>query len=150
MNAKTTKRTFSRETEVSAEIRASASEVWSLLTHGDKFPTWTTTVLSLEGDIAVGNTIALRSSLAPNRTFKLKVKAMEPSRLLVWGDAMGTRTYRVAEKAPNLITFSMHEKIGGPLFPLFARMIPSFDESFNTFVADLKRAAEGKPGEVAS
>jgi hypothetical protein len=36
----------------------------------------------------------------------------------------------------------MSEKIGGPLFPLFARMIPPFDESFNQFAADLKKAAE--------
>jgi hypothetical protein len=36
----------------------------------------------------------------------------------------------------------MTERIGGPLFPLFAGMIPSFDESFETFAADLKREAE--------
>ena len=38
--------------------------------------------------------------------------------------------------------FTMTEKIGGPLFPLFARYIPPFDESFEQFAADLKREAE--------
>jgi hypothetical protein len=36
----------------------------------------------------------------------------------------------------------MTEKIGGPLFPLFASSIPSFDASFERFAADLKREAE--------
>jgi hypothetical protein len=36
----------------------------------------------------------------------------------------------------------MHEKIGGPIFPLFALMIPPFDEAFDRFAADLKKKAE--------
>ena len=36
----------------------------------------------------------------------------------------------------------MRENIGGPMFPLFAGMIPSFDEFFEQFAADLKKAAE--------
>jgi hypothetical protein len=36
----------------------------------------------------------------------------------------------------------MSEKIGGPLFPLFARYIPPFDQPFKQFVADLKKEAE--------
>ena len=36
----------------------------------------------------------------------------------------------------------MVEKIGGPLFPLFANMIPPFDASFEQFAKDLKNEAE--------
>ena len=36
----------------------------------------------------------------------------------------------------------MTEKIGGPLFPLVAKMIPSFDKSFEQFAIDLKKEAE--------
>ena len=36
----------------------------------------------------------------------------------------------------------MTEKIGKPLFPLFAKMIPAFDESFEKFDNDLKKEAE--------
>jgi hypothetical protein len=36
----------------------------------------------------------------------------------------------------------MSERIGGPLFPLFASYIPPFDESFERFAADLKKEAE--------
>lgn len=36
----------------------------------------------------------------------------------------------------------MTEKIGGPIYPLFAKMIPSFDQSFEQYVKDLKKEAE--------
>ena len=36
----------------------------------------------------------------------------------------------------------MNEIIGGPVFPLFAKMIPPFDESFEQFASDLKSEAE--------
>jgi hypothetical protein len=36
----------------------------------------------------------------------------------------------------------MTEKIGGSIFPLFARFIPPFDVSFEQFAADLKKEAE--------
>ena len=36
----------------------------------------------------------------------------------------------------------MVEKIGGPLFPLFAKMIPPFDGAFEQYAKDLKHEAE--------
>ncbi|MCK7467013.1 MAG: hypothetical protein MZU91_01895 [Desulfosudis oleivorans] len=69
------------------------------------------------------------------------MKEFVPEKRLVWGDAMGNRVYSL-EKSGNVTVFSMTEKIGGPLFPLFAGMIPSFDESFEKFAADLKKEAE--------
>ena len=98
--------------------------------------------MGIDGDIALGNTIKLRSTLDPKRTFKLKVKEFSPPNRLVWGDAMGKRTYEVTDKGEGKLLFTMHEKIGGPVFPLFAHMIPSFDESFDQFATDLKRRAE--------
>ena len=142
MNAKTTRRFFSRETVVSIDIHASAETVWALLTGAAAYPSWCSTVLSIDGDIALGRRIALRSTLDPKRTFKLTVRECQPPTRLVWGDAMGQRTYEVTQTGAGQVRFSMREKIGGPLFPLFARMIPSFDEPFERFAADLKRRAE--------
>ena len=71
----------------------------------------------------------------------MKVKEFVPEKRLVWGDAMGSRVYSL-EKSGSSTQFSMTERIGGPLFPLFAGMIPSFDESFDKFTADLKKEAE--------
>lgn len=36
----------------------------------------------------------------------------------------------------------MTEKIGGLMFPMYAKMIPSFDQSFDQFASDLKKEAE--------
>lgn len=139
--AKTDHRTFSRETEVSIDINATPERIWALLTNAGEYPKWSSTVISIEGEIAPGKKIKLKSQLDPKRTFKLAVKEFQPPTRLVWGDAMGKRVYEVTKRGAG-VTFSMREKIGGPLFPLFAKMIPSFDESFDRFAQDLKKKAE--------
>jgi hypothetical protein len=55
---------------------------------------------------------------------------------------MGKRVYTLTKNGDGTTTFSMTEKIGGPIFPLFAKMIPSFDASFEAFATDLKKEAE--------
>ena len=62
--------------------------------------------------------------------FKLAVKEAEQERRLVWGDAMGKREYKLTPNSNIQTIFAMTENIGGPLFPLFAKMIPPSDESF--------------------
>ena len=137
----TSKSTFSRETSVSVHIEADAAIIWALLTNAADFPRWNSTVISISGNIQNGETIELKSTLDEKRTFKLKIKEFVPNQRLVWGDPMGSRVYSL-EKAGKGTQFKMSEKIGGPLFPLFASMIPSFDESFDKFAADLKKEAE--------
>ena len=139
--AVTSKTTFSRETSVSVNIEADAAIIWALLTNAADFPRWNSTVISITGKIQNGETIELKSTLDEKRTFKLKIKEFVPNQRLVWGDPMGSRIYSL-EKAGKGTQFTMSEKIGGPLFPLFASMIPSFDESFDRFAADLKKEAE--------
>lgn len=139
--AVTEKKTFSRTTTITQTIAADVSTVWSLLTRAADYPSWNSTVISFEGDIEVGQKIRLKSTLAPERTFKLKVKEMVTNQRLVWGDGMGKRTYTL-EQVGASTRFTMTEKIGGVMFPLFAGKIPSFDASFEQFVQDLKAAAE--------
>jgi uncharacterized protein YndB with AHSA1/START domain len=139
--AQTTHRFFSRETEVRIEIDAPAERVWSLLINGPDYPTWTSTVLSIEGEIAPGRKIRLKSALDPKRTFTLAVREFQPPTQLAWGDAMGRRTFNLSPHGTGTM-FVMRERIGGPIFPLFARMIPSFDDSFDRFARDLKARAE--------
>jgi len=140
--ATTTKSTFSRETSVSTTIHADPSIVWALLTRAADIPRWNSTVTSIKGEIREGETIELKSTLDEKRTFKLKVKEFVPNERLVWGDAQGSRVYTIDRGTGNSVLFIMTEKIGGPLFPLFASFIPSFDESFERYAADLKREAE--------
>jgi uncharacterized protein YndB with AHSA1/START domain len=140
--ANTVKTTFSRETSVSIDIHADAAIVWALLTNAADYPRWNSTVVSIEGAIALGETIRLKSTLDPKRTFKLQVKAFEPEKQLIWGDGQGNRVYTLTQSSPDTVNFSMTEKIGGLMFPLYANYIPPFDQAFDQFAADLKKEAE--------
>lgn len=140
--ATTIKKTFSRATSVQIDIQADTATIWNLLTNATDFPRWNSTVLSIEGNIKKGEKIKLKSYLDPNRTFKIKIKEMLAEQKMVWGDMMGTRTFTLTKLANGVVAFRMHEKIDGPFFPLFASKIPSFDESFERYAADLKKEAE--------
>ena len=140
--ATTIKKFFSRQTSVTIDIAASPGKIWKLLTDAESFPSWNSTIVELTGKIAPGEKIVLRSTLAPDRKFKLKVKEFDPNKRLVWGDALGTRIFTLNPKSIGETRFSMSETIGGPIFPLFVKMIPPFDDSFNQFATDLKIAAE--------
>jgi uncharacterized protein YndB with AHSA1/START domain len=142
IKATTTKRWFSRETRVATEIKADRNTIWSLITNAADYPKWNSTVISIAGEIAMGKTIVLKSTLAPTREFKLRVKEFDPPSRMIWGDAMGNRVYELTDKGNGIVLFTMTEKIGGPVFPLFAKLIPSFDAAFETFAKELKAAAE--------
>ena len=140
--ATTEKRTFSRTTSVAMTIRATPATVWRLLTDAQGYPGWNSTVVSLAGSISPDAKLELVSTLDPSRTFKLKVKDFDPPRRLVWGDALGTRTYTLTETNDGQTRFQMIERIGGPVFPLFAGKITPLDSTFEKFAADLQTAAE--------
>ena len=140
--AKTDRKTFSRETSVTINIQADPAIVWKLLTNAADFPRWNSTVTSIEGKIAPGEKIRLKSTLDPKSTFKLKIKEMDAEKRLVWGDGQGNRIYIISGDGKGLTTFTMDEKIGGFMFPLYAKHIPPFDKSFEQFAADLKKEAE--------
>ncbi|GAB5518648.1 MAG: hypothetical protein RhofKO_08990 [Rhodothermales bacterium] len=140
--AVTTKKLFSRSTTIIILIQTEAQRIWNLLIDAAGYPDWNSTVVSIDGTIQQGETIKLKSTLAPERVFKLKVKEMTAPQKLAWGDAMGTRTYTLTPQPSGVTLFTMTETIGGPLFPLFAHKIPSFDAAFEHFAADLKKEAE--------
>jgi hypothetical protein len=140
--AVTTKKTFSRATKVSIEINSDASIIWALLTNASDFPRWNSTILSIEGEIEVGTKIKLVSYLDPKRTFKIKIKEIVLDKKMIWGDGMGNRVFTLEKSANGGTIFTMDEKIGNPMFPLFANKIPPFDESFEKYAADLKKEAE--------
>ena len=136
------KKTFSRETSINIEINSDPTVIWPLLTNAPDYRHWNSTIISFEGAITPGGKINLKSTLDPKRTFKLKVKEFQPENKLAWGDGMGNRVYTITKTSTGSALFSMIEKIGGPLFPLFSRMIPSFDKSFEQIAADLKKEVE--------
>ncbi|MGB0368120.1 MAG: SRPBCC domain-containing protein [Flavobacteriales bacterium] len=141
-SAKTVKKTFSQETSVSVSINADANTIWNLLTNASDFPRWNSTVTYIKGEISLGQKIELKAKIDEKRTFKLKIKEFTPQKHMRWGDAMGNRDFYLTSNQQGGTDFKMVEKIGGPIFPLFSKMLPSFDEAFDQYAADLKAEAE--------
>jgi hypothetical protein len=131
-------------------IEASPERVWALLTDARSYADWNPSIVSLDGSIAEGETIALVSVVNPKRTFKLKVAEFEPQRRMVWADGMplglfkGERTYTLRPHEGGT-EFSMEEVFSGPLAPLITKAIPDMTESFNQFADGLKRGSEASP-----
>ncbi|GAB5527251.1 MAG: hypothetical protein Roseis2KO_51230 [Roseivirga sp.] len=145
--ARSIKKTFSRETSVSIHIKANTEVIWALLTNGPDYTRWNSTIVSFEGTVGEKETIKLKSTLDPNRTFKLKVGEVKPENSMRWTSGAapffkGVRTYQLDTLADGTVTFSMAEKMGGLMFPLAAGQIPDFTASFEEFAADLKSEAE--------
>ena len=140
--ASTLKKTFSRETSISIVIKTDTKTIWDLLTNSENFSKWNSTITSFEGIISKNEIIKLKSTLDEKRTFKLKIKEFEVNKRMVWGDGKGNRTYTLSHNNNNTVTFSMVEKIGGLMFPMYAKYIPPFDEMFEQFTKDLKNEAE--------
>ncbi len=140
--ASTIKTTYSRKTAVHLDIKSTPERIWRLLTNAEGYRSWNSTIISLDGDISPGGKIRLVSQLDPKRSFRLTIKEWIPNKKMVWGDSKGSRSYLLVQSDQGNTQFSMTEKIGGWLFPLYAKYIPSFDDSFEQFAADLKKAAE--------
>src|SRR5690349_5181144 len=78
--------TFRLECSISITIHAQPESIWALLTDAAKFPSWNSTVTSLDGTIARGERLALRVPAAPGRVFKPRVVELEPATRMVWKD----------------------------------------------------------------
>jgi hypothetical protein len=133
---------------VKKTIAASADRVWELLTDAAGYPSWNPTIISLEGEIAVGKKIKLVSTVNPKRAFKLNVEEMRPPTRMVWADGMplglfkGVRTYTLSPKSDGQTDFEMVEIFSGLLEPIISKSIPDMTESFEEFAQSLKIVAE--------
>jgi hypothetical protein len=137
---------FRQEVSVSINIKAKAEQIWSLLTNARGFPTWNSTVQNIEGTIAPGQTITLKTT-ASERLFKLKVTTFEPNSLMIWQDGIapmfiGVRRYSLTPKSDGSTDFLMSETFSGLMLPIIARSLPDFRPTFEQYAADLKAAAE--------
>jgi len=140
--------TFRRETSVSIAIKAKPETIWNLLTDAAKFPSWNSTVTSIDGVIAPGEKLALRVPAAPKRVFKPKVIALEPNVKMVWAEGAapmfrGVRTFTLAPRGDGTTEFTMTEVLRGLAVPMAKSSLPDFAPIFETYAADLQRAAEG-------
>lgn len=147
VKATRTKTAFQMEVAVSATIQATPERIWTLLTNAKDFPRWNSTVQSIDGVIALGETITLKATIAPERAFKLRVTAFEPNSTLIWQDGAapmfkGVRRYSLTPQNGGTTVFSMVETFSGLMLPMIVRSLPDFRASFEQYAIDLKAEAE--------
>ena len=134
--------------EASSAIAASPEAVWAVLSDGASWPSWDSGVDAVEGRIAMGETIKIRSQAAPGRAFPVKVTRFEPPAHLRFSGGMplglfrGVRTYELSNGANGHVTFRMREEYSGPLLRLIWRSMPDLGPSFERFARGLKQRAE--------
>lgn len=130
---------------VATHIEAPPEAVWAVLTNAAAYPSWNSTVVSVEGEIAPGGQIALVSTLDPERTFELQVSTYEAPTTLVWQDGgntfKGVRTFTLTPKDGGT-DLEMKEALNGTMMKMIAPSLPDFGPSFEQFVADLKAEVE--------
>jgi len=131
-------------------IATEPQTIWELLTDAAGYPGWNPAVISIDGNIAPGERIALTSIVNPNRQFKLNVSDVSAPNHMVWSDSMplglfkGVRTFEITSNGDGTSDFSMVEEFSGLMEPLISRSIPDQTESFEQFADGLKAAAESK------
>lgn len=141
-----TKSAFRLEYAIGIHIQAKPNRVWAVMTNAEGFARWNSTIKSVTGRIASGETIQLVATIAPTRTFNLKVIEFVPEKQMVWsdGNAMfkGVRTYTFSAKPDGTTDFTMSEMYTGLMLPMIAGSLPDFGPSFEQYAVDLKREAE--------
>jgi hypothetical protein len=133
--------------ETSALIAASPDAVWQVLIDAADWPTWDSGVVAVDGQIALGNTVSIRTDVAKGRVFPVKVTEFRPTDSLQFTGGMpmglfrGVRTYTLTGEGAGT-QFRMREEYTGPMVPLIWRSMPDLQSSFDRFAQGLKAKVE--------
>ena len=129
-------------------IKAAPEAIWALLTDAPAYPSWNTTVTSVDGAIAPGQKVTVHAKISPGRAFPVTVAAFEAPRRMVWSSGMplglfkGERTFELKPTGDGTVEFAMTEAYTGLFAPLITRSIPDLQPAFDEFAACLKQRAE--------
>ena len=137
------KEAFSMEYSVATKINAEPSKIWALLIDAPEYPNWNSTIVSVEGEIALGKKIVLISEVDPDREFNLEITEFSPGQKLVWGEGTpgifnGVRTFTLSRQEDGSTVFIMVEVLSGMMLPMIEGSIPDLRPSFKQFASDLK------------
>jgi hypothetical protein len=132
---------------VTTTIQAAPEAIWAVLTDAAGYTSWNTTVSSVDGHIAPGETVTVRAKIAPGQAFPVKVATFDAPRRMVWSSGMPLGLFkgeRVFELRPQngVVEFSMREDYTGLMAPLITKSIPDLQPAFDEFAACLKARAE--------
>jgi uncharacterized protein YndB with AHSA1/START domain len=133
--------------EASATINAPPERVWAVLADSAGWPTWDSGIDDVEGVLAPGQKVTIRSTVAPGRAFPVKVTRFERDDCLELTGGLplglfrGVRSY-LLRRSGSATQFTMREAYHGPLAGLITRSIPDLQPSFEQFVQGLKQRVE--------
>src|ERR1700710_1856293 len=91
--------------EAESMVAADPETVWAVLVDAASWPAWDSGVTGVDGTIALGSRITIRSDAAPGRGFPVKVTAFDAPRTLIFTGGMplglfrGVRTYTLTPGA---------------------------------------------------
>ena len=134
--------------DATSMIQASPEAIWEILIEAPKYPSWDSGVQQVEGHIALGEKIKVRSEVNPDRAFPVEVTDFSPGRRMTWSGGMplglfkGVRTFTLSPQAAGATKFTVREEYTGPLLPLIWRSMPDLGPSFEQFATGLKQRAE--------
>ncbi len=143
------------ETEIS--IRASAEDVWRVLTDFSQHPTWNPFIKSISGTLAKGATLQLHVKPPGSKhgmRFKPRVLSVEPGKELSWKGKLlvpglfdGEHYFRLEALAMNETRLIHGEKIHGLLVPFLASTLKATKAGFILMNKALKSKAESIIGQ---
>ena len=132
---------------VAIKIQAAPEAIWALLIDAPAYTSWNSTIIKLDGAIALGSSIQLTSIDKPDKAFDLKVTTFDAPKHMVWEDGgmmfLGVRHFTLMPQADGTTLFAMSETLSGGMLGMIEGSLPDFTKSFNLFAADLKKRAEG-------
>jgi hypothetical protein len=129
-------------------IHATPESIWRILTDAAGFPSWNTTVVRVDGRIALGEKVTVHVNAAPGRAFPVKVVVFDAPKRMVWRGGMplglfqGERVYELRSVSAGDVEFVMREEYSGLMAPLITKSIPNLQPAFDEFAACLKARAE--------
>lgn len=133
------------------KINASVEKVWNILSDFKAYPDWNPFVVSLEGDVKVGNQIKVLISPPEGSamTFKPKVLVFEPEKELTWLGTLGFKglfdgehSFKLVRNTDGTTTFIQSEKFSGILVGLFSGTLGKTKRGFEMMNQKLKELAE--------
>jgi hypothetical protein len=143
---------MAKEIKTEILIQASPEKVWQVLTDFDHYLQWNPFIKSIEGNVAVGNTIKARIEPpgATGMTFKPVVLVYTEAKefrwlghLLIKGLFDGEHCFTLIDNEDVSTTFIQSEKFTGVLVPLFSKMLDTNTiEGFRQMNEKLKQEAE--------
>ena len=134
--------------DATAEIQASPETIWAILTDAPGYQAWDSGIERVDGRIAPGEKITVRSRANPGRAFPVRVTEFTPGERMVWSGGMplglfrGVRTFVLAPGSDGSTRFGTREEYSGPLLPLIWRSMPDLGPSFRQFANGLRQRAE--------